>query len=64
MCMAVVVVPKRRGRLIMGGKPSRGTPADKRLSGSKPPAPVKPSTKSSAPFGGKKASPFKQGGSK
>lgn len=32
----------------MGGKPSPGTPADKRLSANKP----------SSPFGGKKAPPF------
>ena len=37
----------------MGGKPSKGTPKDKRLSVNKPkPAPVK------KPFGGKKAPAF------
>lgn len=36
------------------GFPSKGTPADKRLSVNKPKAPKK-----QAPFGGKKAPPFK-----
>jgi len=39
---------------IMGGKPSRGTSADKRLSGTKPPAPAKPPAKPAAkPAAGK-----------
>ena len=37
----------------MGGKPSKGTPADRRLKVNKPAA-----SKPSAPFGGKKAPPF------
>lgn len=43
------------------GKPSKGTPADKRLSANKG------KSSSAAPFGGKKAAPFgsaKRGGKK
>lgn len=45
-------------------KPSKGTPADKRLKENKAqPMPTKKAaSKSSAPFGGKKANPFTSGG--
>jgi len=39
----------------MGGKPSKGTPADKRLKSNQKPAAPGPKTL----FGGKKAPPFK-----
>lgn len=42
----------------MGGKPSKGTKADKRLAANKSAGKVK----SNLPFGGKKAAPFKKGG--
>lgn len=46
----------------MGGKPSKGTPADKRLAANKPGAkPAQPATKK--PFPGA-APPFKKGGGK
>lgn len=47
------------------GKPSKGTPADKRLSSNRGTTAKKSS--SAAPFGGKKAAPFgsaKRGGKK
>ena len=40
----------------MGGKPSQGTPADRRLSVNK----GKPPVSTSGNFGGKKAPPFKK----
>lgn len=48
----------------MGGKPSKGTKADKRLKANKRAAAKPAKSGKSVLFGGKRATPFKKGGGK